>query len=148
MVEKTKQQGKAMADIFDDEKIIGISTITKVGAIRIVASKDADHDFHFLLMPIEHRGDFTELTETELKDMQRAESLVARFYKKHGLDGYSKIERVGASAGRTVPHYHVHILPGKSDNFHSNPADRALHRSTDQIKEAVSELSAEFLPKY
>lgn len=144
MVQKIVQRDKAMADIFDDEKIIGGSTIVKFGTIRIVASKDADHDFHFLLMPVEHREDFTELTEVELKDMQKSESLVAELYKQHGLDGYSKIELVGTGAGRTVQHYHVHILPGKSDNFHNNPADRALHRSADQIREVVSKLNSEF----
>ncbi len=76
--------------------------------------------------------------------MQNAESLIAAFYRAHRFDGYSKIELVGIGAGRTVPHYHVHFLPGKSDNFHNNPADRELHRSADQIREAVSALSPEF----
>jgi diadenosine tetraphosphate (Ap4A) HIT family hydrolase len=133
-----------MPDIFDDEKIIGASTITKVGTIRIVASKDADHEFHFLLIPIRHVEYFTELKEDEFKDMQSAESLIDAFYRARRLDGYSKIELVGIGAGRTVPHYHVHFIPGKSDNFHNNPSDRVLHRSADQIREVVSELSPEF----
>jgi diadenosine tetraphosphate (Ap4A) HIT family hydrolase len=131
-------------DIFDDEKIIGASTITTIGTVRIVASKDADHEFHFLVMTIQYRDSFIDLTETELKDMQMAESLIAAFYKAHGLDSYSKIELVGSGAGRTIPHFHTHFLPGKSDLFNNNPGNRALHRSADQLNEIVSRLRPEF----
>ncbi|MEM3208709.1 MAG: HIT domain-containing protein [Candidatus Micrarchaeaceae archaeon] len=133
-----------VADIFDNESIIGASTIKRVGTFRIVASKDADHEYHFLLMPIAHRERFAELTIEELTDMQKAEAIIQIFYAKHGINGYSKIELVGEEAGRTIPHYHVHFVPGKSDAFHNDPSKRHIHRDSTQMSKVVQELAAEF----
>ncbi|MGC8699914.1 MAG: HIT domain-containing protein [Candidatus Micrarchaeia archaeon] len=134
----------AYKDIFDSEQIIGASTILKIGSMRIVASLDADHEYHFLLMPIAHRESFTELTGEELKDMQFAERAISEFYKAHGIDGYSKIELVGKGAGRTIEHLHWHFVPGKSDVFHNNPKDRPIHRNGEQMKKVVDSLRPEF----
>ncbi|MEM3227517.1 MAG: HIT domain-containing protein, partial [Candidatus Micrarchaeaceae archaeon] len=135
---------KNNSDIFDRENIIGPSTITILGTVRIVASKDADHEYHFLVMTVKHREKFTELTPEELSDMQKAERIIERFYKKHGINGYSKIELVGEEAGRTVAHYHVHFIPLKSDLFHNNPKDRGIHRDQEQMNKIVKELIVEF----
>ncbi len=131
-------------DIFDNEEVIGKSTIIKIGTIRIVASMDADHEYHFLVMTIAHRNNYFELTDAERSDYALAEKVIAGFYKMHGIDGYSKIELVGEEAGRTIPHWHVHFVPGKSDNFHNNPKERPLHRSSEELHTFAKSLSPEF----
>ncbi|MGC8676572.1 MAG: HIT domain-containing protein, partial [Candidatus Micrarchaeia archaeon] len=131
-------------DIFDNEEVIGKSTIIKVGTMRIVASMDADQEYHFLVMTIAHRNNSLELTDAERSDYALAERVIAEFYKMHGIGGYSKIELVGEEAGRTIPHWHVHFVPGKSDNFHNNPKDRPIHRSGVELSKFAEGLRPQF----
>jgi histidine triad (HIT) family protein len=72
---------------------------------------------HILVIP---RGNYIDAADfgaqasaEEIADFHR---LIAHLVAEHGLDktGYRLISNAGQHGGQEVPHYHVHILGGKS----------------------------------
>ena len=68
---------------------------------------------HSLVIPKPHVGSFFKLTEVERAALfallDRTEELVAA---RHRPDGCNIGINDGAAAGQTVPHLHIHFIPG------------------------------------
>ena len=67
---------------------------------------------HLLLIPLRHEPDFFATTSAEraalLDLLERAKLLLDREFKP---DGYNIGVNVGAAAGQTIGHVHVHLIP-------------------------------------
>lgn len=67
---------------------------------------------HVLVIPRRHEASFFDLTEEEqidiLRLLDKARALVAKI---HSPDGFNVGINDGASAGQTVFHAHVHLIP-------------------------------------
>ena len=67
---------------------------------------------HALILPKEHAANLYELPdETAAKAFVLAKKLAADMTKKLSCDGFNVVQNNGISAGQTVFHFHVHIIP-------------------------------------
>jgi len=67
---------------------------------------------HALVVPLEHRKHLFECTPEELVDMWTVVGLVKEIIEqRHRPQGYNIGTNIGAAAGQTVFHCHVHVIP-------------------------------------
>jgi diadenosine tetraphosphate (Ap4A) HIT family hydrolase len=67
---------------------------------------------HLLIIPFRHVEELIILTRTEFNELH----LVLAWATKHvedtfGADGYNIGVNNGVSAGQTIPHLHIHLIP-------------------------------------
>lgn len=94
--------------------------------IRVAAGSFEDHDAcavafpdgfplsngHTLVVPRRHVGDLFALEPAELQAVVALVARVkARLAAAHRPDGFNVGVNVGAAAGQTVDHAHVHVIP-------------------------------------
>ena len=67
---------------------------------------------HFLVIPYRHISDYFDINDEEREELWR---LVAEGKKiaaeKYNPDGYNIGINVGESAGQSIPHLHIHVIP-------------------------------------
>lgn len=67
---------------------------------------------HFLVIPYRHFADYFDITDAEREELW---GLVAKGKKiadeQHNPDGYNIGINVGESAGQSIPHLHIHVIP-------------------------------------
>jgi bis(5'-adenosyl)-triphosphatase len=69
---------------------------------------------HTLIIPNKHYQSLTELADNELGDMMIfARKITAVLKTVFKCDGFDWTIQDGVSAGQTVPHLHLHIIPRK-----------------------------------
>ena len=67
---------------------------------------------HALILPKEHAANLYELPdETAAKAFVLARKLATDMTKKLSCDGFNVVQNNGISAGQTVFHFHVHLIP-------------------------------------
>ena len=67
---------------------------------------------HALLIPRRHIETWFDATEEEQRALTAAITLArAEIEKRHRPDGYNVGMNLGAAAGQTVPHLHLHVIP-------------------------------------
>lgn len=72
---------------------------------------------HALILPKRHSADLYELPdETAAKVMVLAKKMAAKMTEKLQCDGFNIIQNNGETAGQTVMHYHLHLIPRYQDD--------------------------------
>ena len=72
---------------------------------------------HTLILPKEHAANLLELPEgTASKVLPVAQKIAAQLKEKLGWDGLNLIQNNGETAGQTVMHFHLHIIPRYQDD--------------------------------
>lgn len=67
---------------------------------------------HALILPKEHFKDLYELDdEIAGKAMCLAKKMITKMTDVLGCDGYNVVQNNGESAGQTVFHFHMHLIP-------------------------------------
>jgi diadenosine tetraphosphate (Ap4A) HIT family hydrolase len=67
---------------------------------------------HTLIIPRRHVSDLFELSPAEFAAIQELLFRIrSRLAAEHRPDGFNIGVNVGAAAGQTVPHAHVHLIP-------------------------------------
>lgn len=67
---------------------------------------------HLLIIPRRHEADFFDTTAAERQAMlELADAARAWVQARHAPDGYNLGVNVGAAAGQTVFHVHLHLIP-------------------------------------
>lgn len=67
---------------------------------------------HSLILPKNHYANLFELDdETAEKVLPLAKKLAARMKEVLGCDGINLLQNNGETAGQTVHHFHVHLIP-------------------------------------
>lgn len=67
---------------------------------------------HTLVVPLRHEPDFFALRPDEMVEMlAMAAGLHERLERELGFEGTNVGINVGAAAGQTVPHAHLHLIP-------------------------------------
>ena len=67
---------------------------------------------HTLVVPLRHEADFDRLGEAERMGAWRlAHEVCERLRRSHAPDGFNIGVNVGAAAGQTVAHAHIHVIP-------------------------------------
>jgi len=69
-------------------------------------------DGHALIVPFRHVASWFDATHAEQEELFRTVAVVrAAIETRHQPDGFNIGINVGAAAGQTVPHLHVHVIP-------------------------------------
>lgn len=96
---------------------------------------------HALILPKEHYDNLYELPdETAGKAMILARKLGTEMVKRLNADGLNVVQNNGETAGQTVMHYHLHLIPRyKNDGQHilwqpSEPSKEELEETRDILK--------------
>ncbi len=67
---------------------------------------------HALILPKEHADDLYELSEGQASQvMLLAKKMAAQMKEKLHCDGLNLIQNNGETAGQTVKHFHLHLIP-------------------------------------
>jgi histidine triad (HIT) family protein len=97
------------AKVYEDENVLAFLDISQV-------TKG-----HTLVIPKVHKQDIFELTPEIAANLFSCVPKIANAIKKQfNAEGVNLLNNSGKTAGQTVFHYHLHILPryGKEDGFH------------------------------
>ena len=71
---------------------------------------------HILIIPKRHIGSVQELTRADDALLGHMFEVARKIAAENGLDetGYRLITNIGADAGQSVPHLHLHLIGGKT----------------------------------
>jgi histidine triad (HIT) family protein len=70
---------------------------------------------HVLVIPVAHVGSAADLTEADAPMLGRLCAVAAELARADDLHGgWRLVSNVGADAGQSVPHLHVHLLGGRA----------------------------------
>lgn len=91
----------------------------RAGRIRVdgqqavaIADSNPLNPGHTLIIPRRHESDFFALNDIEQEAMLRlARKVHADLDAQHHPDGFNLGVNVGAAAGQTVDHVHLHVIP-------------------------------------
>lgn len=89
--------------VFEDDLVIAINDINPKAPV------------HQLLMPRRHIGSAADLVDADGAMLGRLFAVGASLARAADLDerGYRMVTNIGADAGQSVPHLHVHLLGGR-----------------------------------
>lgn len=97
---------------------------------------------HALILPKDHAANLYELSdETASKTMVLAKKMAIRMTKKLECDGFNLVQNNGETAGQTVMHFHMHLIPRYKDDGQrilwtpTKPAPEELEEVKNQITE-------------
>ena len=92
------------------------------------------------MLPKEHFADLFEIPDDWAADaMKTAKGAAALIKEKLGADGLNIVQNNGETAGQTVHHFHIHIIPrykGDGQNIlwrPGNPTDAELDEVLGKI---------------
>lgn len=72
---------------------------------------------HALILPKNHYANLYELPEeTAVKVMRLAKKMAAQMKDKLNCDGFNLMQNNGETAGQTVFHFHMHLIPRYKDD--------------------------------
>lgn len=96
---------------------------------------------HALILPKEHYANIYEMPEDLLaKVMILAKKQAVHMTEKLGCDGFNIVQNNGETAGQTVFHYHLHLIPRYADDGQNilwnptKPDDQAQKELCDLLK--------------
>lgn len=96
---------------------------------------------HALILPKEHYANIYEMPEDLLaKVMILAKKQAVHMTEKLGCDGFNIVQNNGETAGQTVFHYHLHLIPRYADDGQNilwnptKPDDQAQKELCDHLK--------------
>lgn len=98
-------EGTVPADrVFEDDDVVAFRDINPQAPV------------HILVMPREHIGSAAELTPAQDRLWGRMLHVVQTLAENEGIDedGFRFVTNVGANAGQSVHHLHVHLLGGRT----------------------------------
>ena len=76
-----------------------------------------DVDGHILVVPKAHRKNILDCDEETLQDLMKAVKRVSdHLVDNCGYDGVNLLNASDESAGQSVPHFHIHIIPRKKND--------------------------------
>ena len=72
---------------------------------------------HCLILPKEHFANIYEIEEELVgKAFQLAKKMAQHLTKALGCDGFNIVQNNGETAGQTVFHFHIHLIPRYQDD--------------------------------
>ena len=102
-------------------------TVLENGKFRVILDLGPATAGHALVLPKEHFADLFEIPADWAKEaMETAQEAAALIKDKLQADGLNIVQNNGETAGQTVPHFHIHIIPrykGDGQNILWNPGN-------------------------
>ncbi|HJD32783.1 MAG TPA: HIT family protein [Candidatus Eisenbergiella stercorigallinarum] len=116
------------------------NTLYEDDGYRVILDLGPASKGHALILPKEHYADLYELPEEAGGEVMRiAKKMAVRMKEKLGCTGLNLVQNNGESAGQTVRHFHVHLIPRYDDGSRiagwtpGNPSEEELARVRDLI---------------
>ena len=99
-----------------------------------------DVDGHMLAVPKRHCSNILDCDEETLGDLMLTVKGVAdHLVKDCGYDGVNLLNASGESAGQTVPHFHIHMIPRKSgDGVDAWPKFEGAKAPLDEVWQKIA----------
>ena len=95
---------------------------------------------HALILPKDHYANLYELPEeTAAEAMKLAKKMAVKMTEKLHADGFNLVQNNGETAGQTVMHFHLHLIPRyEADGQHIlwNPG-KATPEELEEIKNEI-----------
>ena len=80
--------------------------------VRVILDLGPATKGHALILPKQHAANLYELPdETAEKVLPLAKKLAKQLREKLGCDGLNLVQNNGETAGQTVMHFHMHLIP-------------------------------------
>jgi histidine triad (HIT) family protein len=93
------------------------STIYEDDLFRVILDLSPATRGHALILPKKHMADIFELDETTAEKAFALAARIARAMKEAlHCDGLNIVQNNGETAGQTVFHFHMHIIPRYTDD--------------------------------
>ena len=116
-------------------------TINEDDHFRVILDNGPATRGHALILPKEHYKDLSEIPEeTAAEAMIVAKKVSALLVKQLHADGLNLVQNNGETAGQTVKHFHIHLIPRyENDGQHilwnpTHPTDEELDSVLKDIK--------------
>lgn len=96
---------------------IPAKTVYEDEEFRVILDLGPAAKGHALVLPKEHYANLYELPEeTAGKAMKLAKKMAARMKDRLKCDGLNLVQNNGETAGQTVMHFHLHVIPRYEDD--------------------------------
>ncbi|MFK2825859.1 HIT family protein [Bacillus sp. B190/17] len=121
------------AKVYEDEEVyafLDISQVTKG---------------HTLVIPKKHKKNIFEFSPEEAGRLfQRVPAIAEALKAAYKPDGLNILNNNGETAGQTVFHYHLHLIPrfGQDDGFHPVFKTHDSEYSSEDLQEIAKEIAA------
>lgn len=127
-----------MEDCIFCKLIRGESPSMKVyedGDTLVFMDTAGDVDGHILAVPKKHCGNILDCDVETLSSLMRTVKRVSEHLVKDcGYEGINLLNASGVSAGQSVPHFHIHIIPRKTgDNIDAWPRFEGAKEKTEEV---------------
>ena len=116
-------------------------TIYENELFRVILDNGPATDGHALVLPKDHYANLFEIpADTAAEAMKTAQTVAAMLKEKLHADGLNLVQNNGETAGQTVHHFHMHIIPrykGDGQNIlwkPGHPSDQELDAVLGRIK--------------
>jgi histidine triad (HIT) family protein len=119
--------------VYEDEHVLAFIDISQV-------TKG-----HTLVIPKSHHQDLFDLPITHSKHIFSVIPKIAKGIKQaYQAEGLNIVNNNGETAGQTVFHYHVHLIPryGKGDGFGAVWKDHSSEYKSEDLQQMAREISA------
>lgn len=88
------------------------ATIYEDADFRVILDLSPASKGHALILPKEHYANLFELDdEVAAKVLPVAKKVVTKMKELLNCDGYNLVQNNGETAGQTVNHFHLHLIP-------------------------------------
>jgi len=88
------------------------NTIYEDDAFRVILDNGPATKGHALVLPKAHYSDLFEMPQEAAADAMKVAKKVASLLKtKLNCDGLNLVQNNGETAGQTVMHFHLHVIP-------------------------------------
>ena len=117
-------------------------TLHEDESFRVILDLGPATKGHALILPKEHYDNLYELPEnTAAGAMKLAKKMAALMTEKLQADGFNLVQNNGETAGQTVMHFHMHLIPRyKEDGQHIswNPGT-VTQEELEEIRKQITE---------
>ena len=87
-------------------------TIYEDDHFRVILDAGPATKGHALVLPKDHYRNLFEIPEERAAEaMKIAKKIGTQIVEKMGADGLNVVQNNGESAGQSVPHFHIHLIP-------------------------------------
>ncbi len=118
------------------------TTVDENEEFRVIFDLGPAAKGHVLILTKQHYRDITEVPEEVLsKLLPLAKKLGTAQMKAFSASGFNLVQNNGVSAGQTVPHFHLHVIPryGREEIVNWTPGEV----SAEELKENCGKLQRE-----
>lgn len=98
-----------------------------------------DVDGHILAVPKKHVKNILDADEETVSQLMSMVKKISNHLVEHcGYDGVNLLNASGESAGQSVPHFHIHIIPRrKNDGVDAWPVFEGAKQETERMWEKL-----------